>query len=80
MHHKFAILDHAVVLTGSFNWTVQAVKNNQENILFLENPAIANIYLEEFNRIWNEFKTVIDVDEAMEKVREERENKRKKKY
>jgi phosphatidylserine/phosphatidylglycerophosphate/cardiolipin synthase-like enzyme len=79
MHHKFAILDHAVVMTGSFNWTVQAVKNNQENILFFENPAIANVYLEEFNRLWKEFTTVIDADEAMEKVRLERENKRRKK-
>ena len=37
MHHKFAILDERVVITGSFNWTAQAIKYNQENILFYEN-------------------------------------------
>jgi cardiolipin hydrolase len=59
MHHKFAILDNSVVITGSFNWTVQAVKNNQENIVFYENPSLANQYTEEYNKLWTEFTTEI---------------------
>ena len=59
MHHKFAVLDKSVVITGSFNWTVQAVKNNQENILFYENKEIAAQYSQEFDRLWNEFTMVI---------------------
>lgn len=55
MHHKFAVLDNSVVVTGSFNWTVQAVKNNQENILFFECKEIAQQYTEEYNRLWNSF-------------------------
>ncbi len=78
MHHKFAVIDGAVVITGSFNWTAQAVKNNQENILFLENEKVAKLYKDEFERLWNEFVTIIDADEAIEKIREERENKKKK--
>ena len=81
MHHKFAVIDHYVVITGSFNWTVQAAKNNQENIIFIENKYLATEFSNEFERLWNEFVTIIEVDEAIEKVRSERENKRdKKKY
>eukprot|EP00012_Vannella_robusta_P003002 CAMPEP_0206182496 /NCGR_PEP_ID=MMETSP0166-20121206/96_1 /ASSEMBLY_ACC=CAM_ASM_000260 /TAXON_ID=95228 /ORGANISM="Vannella robusta, Strain DIVA3 518/3/11/1/6" /LENGTH=73 /DNA_ID=CAMNT_0053597209 /DNA_START=388 /DNA_END=606 /DNA_ORIENTATION=- len=32
MHHKFAIIDDQVILTGSFNWTVQAQRSNRENL------------------------------------------------
>ena len=59
MHHKFAVLDNSVVVTGSFNWTMQAVKNNQENILFYENPEIASQYTKEFEKLWDQFTTVI---------------------
>ncbi|MFM7858253.1 MAG: phospholipase D-like domain-containing protein, partial [Flammeovirgaceae bacterium] len=55
MHHKFAIADNSIVFTGSFNWTTQAVFNNQENVLIIENKEIANQYTEEFNRLWKTF-------------------------
>lgn len=77
MHHKFAVIDEAVVITGSFNWTTQAVKNNQENILFIENEYLAKKYTEEYERLWKSFKTIIDIDDAKKKVAEERENRRK---
>lgn len=77
MHHKFAVIDHAVVLTGSFNWTTQAVKNNQENILFYENEEIAKKYTVAFNKLWDGFKTVVDENLAKEMVQKERENRRK---
>ena len=59
MHHKMAIIDDSVLVTGSFNWTTQAVKNNQENIIFMENPDVCKKYKEEYNRLWNEFTTEI---------------------
>ncbi len=77
MHHKFAILDEAVVITGSFNWTTQAVKNNQENILFFENEKIAKSYTDEYNRLWKSFITIIKEDDAIQQIREERESKKK---
>jgi len=55
MHHKFAVLDNSVIITGSFNWTSQAVKYNQENILFLECPDVAQKYTEAYNKLWSEF-------------------------
>lgn len=76
MHNKFAILDEAVVLTGSFNWTTQAVKSNQENVLFLENEFIAKKYTDYFDNLWDSFKTIIKEEEAKKLVDEERKNKR----
>ena len=80
MHHKFAVLDGSVVIMGSFNWTGQAVKYNQENIFFYEDKNIAGQYALEFERLWNAFNTVIDQKEAMESVENEaREEEQKKK-
>jgi phosphatidylserine/phosphatidylglycerophosphate/cardiolipin synthase-like enzyme len=76
MHHKFAILDNSVVITGSFNWTTQAVKNNQENILFFENRPIAQRYTDEYNKLWQSFTAVIDQVESKRKMDEENEKKR----
>ena len=44
MHNKMAIIDNSVVITGSFNWTSQAVNKNQDNILFIEDKNIAQQY------------------------------------
>jgi len=53
MHNKFAIIDSAVVLTGSYNWTVSASNNNQENILIIESKGVVNSYQNEFIKLWN---------------------------
>ncbi|XP_053327384.1 mitochondrial cardiolipin hydrolase [Spea bombifrons] len=55
MHHKFAILDKSVVITGSLNWTVQAVHTNKENVLISDDQAYVQAYLEEFERLWEEY-------------------------
>ena len=79
MHHKFAVLDESVVIMGSFNWTGQAVKYNQENIFFYEDKNIASQYSQEFERLWNSFNTVIDQKEAIEAVENEAKEEEKKK-
>ena len=71
MHHKFAVIDSSVVIMGSFNWTGQAVKYNQENIFFYEDKNIANQYAKEFEHLWNTFNTVIDQQEALKAVMDE---------
>ncbi|XP_066120582.1 mitochondrial cardiolipin hydrolase [Saccopteryx bilineata] len=55
MHHKFAIVDRKVLITGSLNWTTQAIQNNRENVLILEDEDFVRIFLEEFEHIWEEF-------------------------
>jgi len=52
MHHKFAIFDGRVLLTGSFNWTRAASEENHENVLFTEDPHLVRAYQGEFERCW----------------------------
>lgn len=52
MHHKFAVLDKRVALTGSYNWTVESEKDNYENLLILREPELAKAYHREFEALW----------------------------
>lgn len=54
MHNKFAIFDDKIVETGSLNWTAQAPKANDENVLIIDRPDIANIYKKQFEELWNQ--------------------------
>jgi len=54
-HHKFMIFDELHVQTGSFNYSAAAVDRNTENVLLLRNvPEIAKLYVQEWQRLWNE--------------------------
>jgi phosphatidylserine/phosphatidylglycerophosphate/cardiolipin synthase-like enzyme len=43
-HNKIMIIDGAVVVTGSFNFTKSAEQSNAENLLILHDPALAEKY------------------------------------
>jgi phosphatidylserine/phosphatidylglycerophosphate/cardiolipin synthase-like enzyme len=51
-HHKFAVFDSAVVATGSYNWTASAQSRNEENLIVIQDREVAQIYLEEWQRLW----------------------------
>jgi phosphatidylserine/phosphatidylglycerophosphate/cardiolipin synthase-like enzyme len=53
-HHKVIVVDGSIVVTGSFNFSANANNDNNENMLILENPQIAALYLQEFDRRWAE--------------------------
>lgn len=48
IHHKYAIVDDEVVLGGSFNWTVQANKYNDENLIVVKGKALAKRFVRDF--------------------------------
>ncbi len=52
MHHKFALLDRKLVLTGSYNWTAASEGRNYENLLVLRNPDLVEAYRAEFAALW----------------------------
>ena len=53
MHNKFAIFDHKLLLTGSYNWTETAEHYNYENALFLHDKNLIKEYQAEFDSIWS---------------------------
>ncbi|XP_015283122.1 PREDICTED: mitochondrial cardiolipin hydrolase [Gekko japonicus] len=55
MHHKFAIIDKRLLLTGSLNWTTQAIQQNRENVLILEDAEYVKLFLKEFEKIWENY-------------------------
>ncbi|RME72791.1 MAG: DUF1669 domain-containing protein [Planctomycetota bacterium] len=55
MHHKFAIFDGRLVLTGSYNWTRSAERANQENLVVLEHPALIAAFSRTFEQLWRRF-------------------------
>jgi len=60
VHNKFIIIDplgsKPSVLSGSANFSVSSIKNNDENSLFIKGDArVADIYLTEFNRLFEHF-------------------------
>ncbi len=58
MHHKFAVIDDTVSITGSYNWTRSAETKNYENILVTDNKDVAKAYLKEFNKLWEIMETL----------------------
>ncbi len=55
MHHKFAVFDRRLVVTGSYNWTVSAAERNCENIAVTDDRRLVRAYSEEFERLWEAF-------------------------
>ena len=51
MHHKVLIVDDRIVVTGSFNFTLSADEQNDENVLIIHDPGVAAAYIEEFERV-----------------------------
>jgi phosphatidylserine/phosphatidylglycerophosphate/cardiolipin synthase-like enzyme len=54
LHHKVMIIDgqhpssNPIIITGSMNWSANGESLNDENTLIIENPSIANQYVQEF--------------------------------
>ena len=75
MHHKFCVVDGAIVITGSYNWTYYAETRNVENILITDDKKVVDQFLQEFNRLKEQLQDSLeaprytwDVLETMENV------------
>ena len=52
MHHKFAIVNSDIVITGSHNWSNAANLNNDETLLVIKNTIVAKHFLQEFSHLY----------------------------
>ncbi|HEU5099263.1 MAG TPA: phospholipase D-like domain-containing protein [Roseiflexaceae bacterium] len=52
LHHKVIIIDERTVITGSYNFTNSAERDNDENLVIVDDPNSARAYLEEFERVY----------------------------
>lgn len=55
MHHKFVIADGKQIMTGSFNWSRNAMLGNEENVLFIKKKDITDKYIDVFEKLWNKY-------------------------
>jgi len=53
MHNKVIVVDERFVITGSLNFSTNAEESNDENVIIVDNPDIAKLYLQDFERIWS---------------------------
>lgn len=55
VHHKVMIIDRKIVITGSYNFSQNAEKENDENVVIIHNPKVAQRYSREFRILWDMF-------------------------
>ena len=58
LHDKVIIIDNSIVVTGSLNFSSSADEENEENVVILDNPEIAALYLQEYQRLWDQATSV----------------------
>lgn len=55
MHHKFVVIDDALVINGSYNWTKGARYDNREDLTLTNSPQAVQGFKDEFEKLWREF-------------------------
>ena len=53
MHHKVISIDEDTVITGSYNFSENAEKGNDENIIIIKSSELAKLFNKEFKRCLN---------------------------
>ena len=54
MHHKVFVIDRETVIFGSYNFSGNAERNNDENVVIVIDPDFASYFVEEFEVVWQE--------------------------
>jgi phosphatidylserine/phosphatidylglycerophosphate/cardiolipin synthase-like enzyme len=54
MHSKIIIIDDRYVITGSLNFSTSAEESNDENVIVIDNPDIARLYVQDFDRVYGQ--------------------------
>lgn len=54
MHHKFALFDRQILLTGSYNWTRGAARDNLENFIVTSERRHVEQFCAVFEKLWRQ--------------------------
>lgn len=54
LHDKIIVIDDSIVVTGSLNFSSSADEDNEENVVIIDNPEIASLYLQEYQKLWGQ--------------------------
>lgn len=55
MHHKFVVVDGELLMSGSLNWTTQALCGNQENVIITSEPKLVLPFINQFETLWKQY-------------------------
>lgn len=58
IHNKFCIIDNQIIIDGSYNWTILAEKNNDENIVVIEHGNVIEAFIDAFDRLIRRYRSV----------------------
>jgi phosphatidylserine/phosphatidylglycerophosphate/cardiolipin synthase-like enzyme len=56
LHHKFAVIDKSIIITGSHNWSAAGNYKNDETLLVVESPIVAAHFQREFDSLYRSAK------------------------
>jgi phosphatidylserine/phosphatidylglycerophosphate/cardiolipin synthase-like enzyme len=70
MHHKLAIVDGRVLLSGSGNWSGSAFFKNHENFVRWTDPRVVQAYGRAFERLWTWSLTAASLDGGVSAARQ----------
>jgi phosphatidylserine/phosphatidylglycerophosphate/cardiolipin synthase-like enzyme len=71
LHHKFAVIDNKTVITGSFNWSPTAAHTNDETLLVIHSPQLAQHFTREMDRLWDTAELGI-TEQLLHKIKRQR--------
>jgi phosphatidylserine/phosphatidylglycerophosphate/cardiolipin synthase-like enzyme len=54
MHHKYAVFDAQVLVTGSYNWTRSAALYNRENLVVTREARLVDTFQRDFDALWGD--------------------------
>ena len=55
LHHKVIVIDARTVITGSYNFTGSAERDNDENLVVTDDANLVRVFGLQFEKLWQQF-------------------------
>lgn len=67
MHDKFCVIDNKIAISGSYNWTLNARRNNSESVIYTQDFHTVKSFREKFLKMMEKEEVRIVPEEKMKK-------------